>query len=179
MLAPTDTDASGQVGNQVAALLRDKVDKTKSTYPRYKTYADFFCKIGKRKLLSQDLFEVEGTGEESYWRYDWHFKCVTYLFTEFNWPVASHYDRLVMDSWTHIDIAQLSDSAALRRGDFERACEPYSLGRSTAGAKRRKHPEDKWEGTGDLCSYCDNYGHVASKCRKKARDEKAAGADKI
>ena len=57
MMPDTETDASGRIGNQVASMLRDKVDKNKSTYPRYKTgtYAEFFCKIGRRKLLSQDL----------------------------------------------------------------------------------------------------------------------------
>ena len=171
MMKSEELDEPGTYGREVAQMLRDKVDKHKSKYPRFSSFADFYTRIGRKKLLSLDMFDTPGDGEEAYWQYDWHFKCTTYLYTEFDWTVAATYDRLVMQSWDDIDVKALADSKALRKGDFERACESFALSRATAGATRRAHPEDKLDKAKDklFCTFCKKWGkHLVADCRKAA-----------
>ena len=107
------------------------------------------------------------------WNYDWHFKCTIFLFTEFNWPVAATYDRLNMESWTDIDVKALADSRAFRKGNYERACEPFTRERAINGAKRRNHPEDKLVSDNNIwCDFCATWGkHKVKDCRKKLKAE--------
>ena len=102
-------------------------------------------------------------------------KCVTFLYAEFGWASAAMYDRLVMQSWNDLDVASLSHSTALAKGDYERACEPYSLHRATQGQQRRRRGTDSKLAAGKYCSYCARYcNHTINECNKHIAAEAAA-----
>ena len=72
-------------------------------------------------------------------------------------------------------IKALADSRAFRKGNYERACEPFARERATNGAKRRAHPEDNVASDIKLwCDFCASWGkHKVKDCRKKAKADKA------
>ena len=60
MMKHVELDEAGTYGREVAQLLRDKVDKDKSKYPKFSSFAEFYTRIGRKKLLSLDMFDTPG-----------------------------------------------------------------------------------------------------------------------
>jgi hypothetical protein len=175
-------DEEEAVGNEVAHILREKVRSTKKAYPTFKCFGNWMEEMSRRKLLSFALVDAGEEGERSFWTFDWHWKCVVFLFSEFNWATAATYDRLVMEAWDDIDSVALSRSTALSRGDYERACEPYALQRATQHEKRRRRAGAK-SATGVAnkaelyCSFCKRWcNHEVEYCDRKAAKEARVAA---
>ena len=81
-----------------------------------------------------------------------------------------------MSCWDDIDVDTLSESKAFRKGDFERACEPFSRARAVGNARRRIYPEDIMDDA-IWCNFCKTSGkHLEADCQKKKAAAKAKAA---
>ena len=172
--------------NKMLKLQGSKEAQKASKVDSYKDFVEFFRKA---RVCTRDM---HANDPDSFWSMLWHFQSVTFLFTNYGWPVAGKYHSATMEQWQEgrLHPQSFTESEEGRSGDIEGALHQRNFTKAISG---RAPLGDKkaWTGTSTgskvqeesdwtWCNHCKEYfppssSHKTSTCRKKAAADKKKG----